>query len=160
MLQYLKHVKWGTVSKEHHQGFKKAPRHVQTKLVNDMIYKDETGKWQIDLQHETYQENFKKFRIKQDKEADQGLLLEDAQTRAGGGENLRAAVAAGRVVLRLVLTTHMSLTHVTLLLRYYCSTTTTLLLLLLLVLPTPTTAALLLLLLLYYYSYCCCCCMC
>ena len=63
----------------------------------------ENGQYTINLKARRYEEAFKRWERKEKGIVNQGVLLEEAETRAGGPEKLQRGIDAGRIQVDIII---------------------------------------------------------
>ena len=102
MAQFEKHRKTGVITPERYNAWKAQSRSEQTKIIDEMITY-ENGQYRINLKSRRYEEAFKRWERKEKGIVNQGVLLEEAETRAGGPEKLHRGIDAGRIQVDIII---------------------------------------------------------
>ena len=77
--------------------FQNLGREGKTTLINNVLKKDASGKYVVDFENRAYAELRIRSYSRSKKEKDNGVIMEEAQTRCGSAEKLATAVREGRV---------------------------------------------------------------
>ena len=101
MAQFEKHKRTGVITPERYNAWKAQSRAEQTKIIDEMITY-ENGQYRINLKSRRYEEAFKRWERKEKGIVNQGVLLEEAETRAGGPEKLQRGIDAGRIQVDII----------------------------------------------------------
>ena len=102
MAQFEKHRKTGVITPERYNAWKAQSRAEQTKIIDEMVTY-ENGQYRVNLKARRYEEAFKRWERKEKGIVNQGVLLEEAETRAGGPEKLQRGVDAGRIQVDIII---------------------------------------------------------